>query len=269
MRDESAYISFYGINVHFHTYIPDTPPRARIMILTSPFISTFHWRKLLPELNELNCLTCLVDLPGFGRSSCREDTPQDNDVRANMVWGILDAVDEDTGSPASTWHLMAHGTACPTIMEMTALCPDSVRSQVHVSPMMRAPEFKKATPDQWFTENVGGADAFKRTVVELAGYPMDDYIVDRMRKPLLRPGADRTFAHMIKAARKAPECGIGFCPTMVLMGGRDPLHGDSEVRECLKGAEMHTLRSAGHFPMETHSKALRDYLRGWILYNEQ
>ena len=30
--------------------------------------------------------------------------------------------------------------------------------------------------------------------------------------------------------------------------------------------ETHIIRPAGHFPMETHSRALRDYLRGWLKY---
>ena len=34
-------------------------------------------------------------------------------------------------------------------------------------------------------------------------------------------------------------------------------------------SEIHVMKTAGHFPMETHSKALRDYLRGWILYISQ
>lgn len=272
MTEESAFLSFYGIRVHFRTYIPNDPPRTRVMLLTSPLISTFNWRKLLPELNGLNCLTVVVDLPGFGASSCREDTPQDASVRANMLWGVLDAVDEATESPGSMWHLAAHGSACPTIMEMTNLCPDSVRSQIHIAPLMTAPPLPKKSPvDKWFAKHVAEPSAFRTWIEHMAGYPMDDYIIDRMRKPLIRPGAMNTFARMMRAGRKAPECGIGFCPTMVLMGGRDIFYDESvsgEVRSCLSGAEMHTLKSAGHFPMETHSKALRDYLRGWILYNE-
>ena len=57
---------------------------------------------------------------------------------------------------------------------------------------------------------------------------------------------------------------------MVITGGRDAMMSPqalSEIDRLLGGAERHTLKSAGHFPMETHSKALRDYLRGWIRYN--
>ena len=34
----------------------------------------------------------------------------------------------------------------------------------------------------------------------------------------------------------------------------------------LPEVEAHIIRPAGHFPMETHSRALRDYLRGWLKY---
>ena len=40
-----------------------------------------------------------------------------------------------------------------------------------------------------------------------------------------------------------------------------------QLETLLPDAEVHRLASAGHFPMETHSKALRDYLRGWIRFN--
>ena len=43
---------------------------------------------------------------------------------------------------------------------------------------------------------------------------------------------------------------------------------NAEARRLLPDAETHALKSAGHFPMETHSCAIRDDLRGWIRYND-
>ena len=56
---------------------------------------------------------------------------------------------------------------------------------------------------------------------------------------------------------------------MVLLGGRDSLLtpvARKDAQRYFSGAEIHELKSAGHFPMETHSKALRDYFRGWIRF---
>ena len=269
--DESQYLSFHGIRVHFRVAAPVDTPRERIMLLSSPLISCFHWRKIIPELVQLGCLVAAVDLPGFGRSDCGMDIPQDGVTRANILWGILDEIDRQSGAPSSVWHLAAHGSACSTVMEMAALYPDSVKSQVHISPLLSAaPDPKAPPPGRWFRETVEVQENFRRMIEHYAGYPMDDYIIDRMRAPLLRQGARERFLRMLRASQRPPECGLGFCPAMVLIGGRDAAmtaHAREEVRRILGAAETHVLRSAGHFPMETHSKALRDYLRGWIRYN--
>ena len=61
----------------------------------------------------------------------------------------------------------------------------------------------------------------------------------------------------------------GFCPSIAIWGGSDPLM-PADARERLTALqpeiETHIIRPAGHFPMETHSRALRDYLRGWLKY---
>ena len=59
---------------------------------------------------------------------------------------------------------------------------------------------------------------------------------------------------------------------MALWGMRDQWIGESEIAEIhrlLPEAETHVLKSAGHLPMETHSRAIRDYLRGWLRYNDE
>lgn len=269
LTEESRYLSFSGVRVHFSVVTPDVPVRSRMLLLASPLTSVFHWRKLLPELAELGCLAVLADLPGFGHSDA--DSPQDADVQANLLWGVLDDVDRATGAPMSTWHLTAHGVACGVILRMGVQYPDSARSQVHISPLFSVDAaFRRAEArERWAREHILPARGFRQTVEGWAGFPMDDYIVDRMRAPLLRPGMTQTFDRMLRSHLNPPRQGMGFCPTMALLGGRDPLLDNvrtGQVRALLPDAEVHRLASAGHFPMETHSKALRDYLRGWLRY---
>ena len=61
----------------------------------------------------------------------------------------------------------------------------------------------------------------------------------------------------------------GFCPSIAIWGGSDPLL-PAGTRERLSALipelEAHVIRPAGHFLTETHSRALRDYLRGWLKY---
>lgn len=270
LLEESRYLSFSGLRIHFSVVRPDTPTHNRMLLLSSPLINTFHWRKLLPELAGLGCLAVLVDLPGFGRSDC--DAPQDDDMRANLIWGVLDDVDRALGAPLSLWHLAAHGSACATVLRMAALYPDSVKSQIHIAPVFSVAVAGKrqGEGERWYDANVMNAQRFRRMIEHYSGYPMDDYIVDRMRGPLIRPGSRAAFARMLRHGATPPRQGMGFCPTMALLGGRDPLLDETrltQIRALLPDAEVHRLASAGHFPMETHSKAMRDYLRGWIRYN--
>lgn len=273
MAEESQYLTFMGMRVHFCLARPEVPLKHRILLLCSPLMTTFHWRKLLPELSQLGCLTVMVDLPGFGKSDCLGDIPQDADMRANILWGILDDVDRQEDAPMSLWHLAGHGSACSAILRMAALYPDSTRSQIHISPTfaLRPPSRSREQLAMQYDATVRSEERFRSAVEHYSGYALDDYILDRMRKPLLRPGAKESFIRMLRSAVKPPEQGAGFCPTLALWGGRDALMNAAaieNVRTLLPEAETHVLKSAGHFPMETHSKALRDYLRGWLKYNE-
>lgn len=270
MTEESQYLSFMGMRVHFQVVQPEAPIKNRILLLSSPLINTFHWRKLLPELSQLGCLAVLADLPGFGRSD--PGAPQSNEMRASIIWGILDDVDHTTEAPLSLWHLAGHGCACAAILEMAALYPDSVKSQIHFAPTFSLPVQDKARGHEgrWFDANIQNKQRFQRMIEHYSGYPMDDYIVDRMYRPLMRPGGRDSFTRMMRHAHP-PKQGMGFCPTMALWGSRDPLIDERRqalIRELLPDAETHVLKSAGHFPMETNSKAMRDYLRGWIRYND-
>ena len=245
--------------------MPEVPVTNRILILSSPLINTFHWRKIMPELMDLGCMAVLADLPGFGKCDCA--CPQKDELRANILWGIIDAVDDQLESPMSMWHLAAHGTACSTLLEMASMYPDSVKSQIHICPAFSL-SADSGQAARWYDSNVSDDRRFHKMIEYYSGYPMDDYIVDRMRRPLLRPGARDSFLKMVNCA-ETPAHGMGFCPTMALFGGMDKLSGDENsalINKLLPDAETHTLKSAGHFPMETHSRALRDYIRGWLRY---
>lgn len=271
MAEESRFLTFMGMRVHFSVSRPEGEPKSRMLLLCSPLITTFHWRKLLPELEQLGCMTVMVDLPGFGLSDCSAEIPQDPLTRANILWGILDDVDRSAQSPMSLWHLAGHGSACATILHMAALCPDSTRSMIHISPLFRPSKADPAELARRYDGIVRSEARFRSFIEHYCGYPLDDYILDRMRRPLLRPGARESFARMLRRSMAPPEETPSFCPTLALWGGRDhwmDSAAQARVHRLLPEAESHILKSAGHFPMETHSRALRDYLRGWLKFND-
>ena len=277
MAIESRYLSFQGLRVHFRVVAPETELRHRVLMLSSPLSTTFNWRKLVPELVQLGCLVVLMDLPGFGEGDCGPAVPQGNEMRAHMAWGVLDELDRSMGGTLSLWHLVAHGTASQTILTMANEYPDSVRSQIHISPVLegtslplaRRPKGGPARVDErWYERNILSDGGFRKFSEAMFARPADDYVLEHMRHCLTRPGMRESFLRALQGG-PTPEPMRGFCPVLVLLGGRDLLLTDSQraaISRLLPEAELHVLKSAGHFPMETHSKALRDYLRGWLRY---
>jgi pimeloyl-ACP methyl ester carboxylesterase len=264
-------MSFHGLNVHAKVVEPEAELKHRVLLVSSPITSAFNWRKITPELAQLGCLTVLLDLPGFGESACGPNVPQGAHLRANVAWGVADEIDYALGDAMSTWHLVGHGSACPTILEMGNLHPDSVRSQVFVAPTLGEGDIYRVgrmPREKWYEQYIKNPSGFRRFMDALFARRADDYILDNMRKPFLRAGAKASFLNML-GARHNPAPAKGFAPVMALWGERDILM-DERARAALNAlapeAETHLFKTAGHIPMETHSHALRDYLRGWLRY---
>lgn len=270
MAADDLFMIFHGLKVHVRVVEPETELKHRVLLVSSPITSTFNWRKITPELSQLGCLTAIMDLPGFGESACGEGVPQDARLRANVAWGVVDEIDGALGGQ-STWHLMGHGSACPAILEMGGAHPDSVRSQVLIAPTLAAGDIYRVgnlPRERWYERYIENPSGFRRFMDALFARRADDYILDNMRRPFLREGAKASFVNML-GARCVPPPAKGFAPVMALWGERDILM-DESARAALKRlapeAETHLFKTAGHIPMETHSRALRDYLRGWIRY---
>jgi pimeloyl-ACP methyl ester carboxylesterase len=94
LNQTAGYLSFQGLRVFYRAAEPEGELKHRVLCLSSPFTSTFSWRKLAPELTELGCLMLMVDLPGFGRSDYDRALPGDAETRAHLVWGVLDEIDQ-------------------------------------------------------------------------------------------------------------------------------------------------------------------------------
>ena len=272
MAAGDEYMTFNGHRIHLRVVEPDDELKRRVFVLPSPITSTFNWRKITPELAQLGCIVILMDMPGFGQSDCNDKPPQNTRLRSRICWGVLDEIDAALDGKASTWHLIGHGTACQTILDMANMYPDSVKSQVHISPMLDGAGAITGRADHrtWYDGHILNPMGFRRYIDELFSRRADDYVVDAMRRPFLRDGARECFLEML-AQRPRLTPFKGFAPTMAIWGERD-IYMDRRAREVLDElmpeAEKHALKTAGHIPMETHSHALRDYLRGWLRYVE-
>ncbi len=280
MYENSRFLTIHGLSIHYRVVEPEGALKHRVLLVASPGQSTNSYRGILNELTTAGCKCVLCDLPGFGLSDCRDDAPQDHDTRAQFLWGILDTVDLQSGKQLNCWHLIAHGSACGTIAAMAILQPHSVSSMLMIAPMLYPPlpafvmnlakkPFSGKLISAWMKRYITNAKRFKKLACKLYGKQLKERTLSHLRSGLL-PLIDHE-----EMIRKLLTDGFTvdsqklndlYISTMVLWGGRDPLLGDripAQLRVDLAQAEYHTLPS-GHYPHETSSRAVCDFLRGWI-----
>lgn len=282
MYPDSRYITIRGLQLHFRVVMPAGTVRHRVLLVASPGQSTHSWRNIVPELTEAGCQCVLCDLPGFGLSECRDDVPQDHETRAQFLWGLLDALDLETGSRLNCWHLMAHGSACGTIATMAMLQPDSAASLMMICPalypplpgplmkLIARPGFRKLL-GTLFRKYIVPIKKFEKIAAWVYGRPLATPQLTVLHDNMLRlEGHEELIQRMLVDGYRVDTARLNglFMPAMVIWGGRDAILGSS-VPLRLKGqdfksAEYHVLAASGHCPGETNSRAVRDYLRGWI-----
>lgn len=266
MSEEVRALTFHGYPVRCQIVPPESQAVHRVLLLSSPMLMGFHYRKLLPELSGLNCLTAVVDFPGYGQYA-----PRNQGVLSRMLWGVLDGLDREFGQRPESWHLIGYGAACPLILSMANQQPDSVRSQVLLSPLLPVSEISRRqllSFHRQLSDSLSDQRNLRRLTDTLNARPIKDYVFARMWKTLSQPGILR--ALLLSTKEPVRPC-VSFAPVMALWGAKDPLVGGQfreELTRLYPEAEAHVFKTAGHFPTETHSSALMDYLRGWIRYLE-
>ena len=259
------------MNVHIKVIEPEGALLRRVFVLSSPVISTFNWRKILPEMNQAGALTVVMDLPGFGQSACGPGAPQDNRTRASLAWGVIDEIDAGLGEEGA-WHLMGHGSACQVLMDMANLHPDSVSSQIYICPLLA---------ENWL--HTGGRDPRGMVPAQhrkLGGVPglcgtsggqaAGRICGGRHAAALSAPGGGGELFADAGQPGTAPAP-AGICPGDGADGGKGPPAGPAgdgqDAGIDSRGGNSHPEdRRAAPSPMETHSHALRDYIRGWMNY---
>lgn len=276
---EDRYISFRGLMLHYQLMRPRGAVRHRALLIPAPGESCLNWRPLLPELMRAGCLCVIVDLPGFGKSMCGEGVPHRQDTRAQLLWGILDQVDGEFTGQVCRWNLIGHGSGAGTAMMMALLQPDSCASLTLITPILRAvvPAFLRPLVRSRLGERmlrglygryIYNRPRFHKLMRSLYGCELPMGYLDNIQAPLRRHGSDQALGRLLLNGYPLPERAFSiWAPVMVLWSEGDRMLGCAPpkwMRRALPQAEFHTLRFAGHYPVETDAGAVRDYLRGWI-----
>ena len=282
MRTEEIRLSFQGLRVRFRVFTPDAQATRRVLMVSSPLADADAWTELAGRLAATGCLCVAAELPGYGASACGAGVFQDNDTRAQILWGILDEVERRRGEKQCVWHLIGHGSAAAAIMMMTLYQADSVKSRVLISPvfdrfmpyplqlLLETPVGKKLI-DLWFRKKILDRRGFAILVRRVYGGRVSKARMEALRRSICRRGMPDTLARLLREGYRLPENAYqSKGPLMLIWGTNDRIFGGqlpARVKKRLPDAETQMLRAA-HMSMETDADILNDYLRGWFLFSE-
>ena len=175
---------------------------------------------------------------------------------------------------------MAHGSACGTVCTMASLHPDSVSSMVLAAPMLYPPlpafimnmakyPFVAKALKTWMKYCVNSTSYFKKVISHIYGKPLKQRSMSMLKSAMLGlMGHEEMLCRLLTDGFTTDTSQLNalYIPTMVLWASRDALLGDripARLRSDIAHAEYHTLPT-GHFLHETNSRAMCDFLRGWM-----
>jgi pimeloyl-ACP methyl ester carboxylesterase len=258
--DNSAVLAVEGVKLHYRQWAEGG---AEGVLLVHGFSSsTFNWRYTAPALAEEGYRVIAVDLPGFGLSERNLSFLPTADLRAEMLWGLLESVDSGTN-----WHLVGHSMGGGVVAAMALQRPDQVQSITlaagaipsegrgrfswffHYPPLGRAVRHL-VTRVFLSEENVERAltSAYGRapTQDEFEGY----------YRPLLIKDSDAALVELLKTRERDLLSDLAELQTPVLLiwGADDAwvrLEEGYKLNSLLKSAELVVLAGEGHCPMET------------------
>ncbi len=283
MRMEEIRLSFQGIRVAVRIYTPDTDRIAHRAILVSSPVSDLHsWHRLAVMMAEAGCLFVTADLPGFGKCPCVQSAPQDNDTRAQILWGILDEVEKLRGEEQTKWHLIGHGNGAAAVLSMALYQPDSTLSRVLISPVVDrflfapihaliASNAGESLTLKWHQRYVRSKKRFRKLAEKIYGARIRKDRLIALHKMMNRKAVAPLLTRVIRESFTLNESVYDVkTPVMLIWGSNDRIFGGQippRLKKKLSHAEMHLVPSA-HMSMETHPDMLRDYLRGWLRFSE-
>lgn len=279
MKVSTRRLCFDGTFVRFKVYTPADSVTSRAAFCCSPFGDCESWDVLCRLLAERGCLCVTFELPGFGHTPV--NAPQSNQIRAQILWGVLDEVEISRGESPARWHLVGHGSGCGVILEMAKQHPDSVISRAFLSPVTeKFQDFFSCLlinnrPGRWilskvFNHYADSPDAFAQKVKKLYACEVSGETVTRLYKEFKRRGRFETLLRLFEQGYHISKKAWAVTVPLFMLGGRQDYFGGSFPKKLMKklsDVEIH-YEDTGHMPMETMPQELSQYLGGWFASSE-
>ena len=275
---ESQYREVDGLDLHYRIFTPDHTPKGKLLFIHGLGGSTFSWRENMTFFQDEGYLVIAVDLPGFGYSSKASGINHSQARRSQMIWSLLDLVDEDLDELTTNlqWTLLGHSMGGGTATAMAIDRPSDTKSLVLVDGAVFENQPSSVSALLAYAPLARGvAVIFDRILLSAKridsfltsayGRPATLEEIDGYLTPLKEPGTPKVALDLVKTSKNVPVEGVqnNDVPILALWGQEDtwvPLSDAEKIQDLIPRTEIVSISGAYHCPMETHSELFNDEL---------
>lgn len=275
---ESEFIEVGEQNIHYRTFTPENTPKGKLLFVHGLGGSTFSWRENMTFFQEAGYLVVAVDLPGFGYSSKEAGIDHSQLNRSQLLWRLLDQVDETLATSAATsdWNLAGHSMGGGTVTAMTVERPSEVENLILIDGAVFENQSSVAASFLTYPPLARGVRVVFDRIL-LKEERINDFLTSAYGRqagsdeiagylaPLQMAGTPNVAVDLVKTAQNVPvsEMEMNQVPILALWGAEDtwvPLSEAQEIQMLIPRTEIIAIPDAYHCPMETHASLFNEEL---------
>jgi pimeloyl-ACP methyl ester carboxylesterase len=275
--EESQFYEVNDISLHYRQWIPaGRPLEGKLLLIHGLGGSTFSWRKNVEVLRAAGFAVVTVDLPGFGYSDRKSGINHSQASRSQLLWQLLDHVDENMPEDAKTldWVLAGHSMGGGTAAAMTMSDPDRAKALVLIDGAVfdNAPGITnmllRYPPAARWLQVFLRYYAFKPerigTLLSSAyGQTAEADEVEGYLAPFRLKGTTRTLVDLVRTAENEPVDGLIQLevPIYGIWGSDDtwvPMEQGISLKSMMPRVDLNVIDGAVHCPMESHPEVFNE-----------
>lgn len=259
-----------SVMIHYRLWTSiSRPAKGNVLFIHGFTGSTYSFRKNYDSLVNAGYDILSVDLPAFGYSDRGTWINHSQSQRAILIWKLIDFINK---SDTTQWNIVGHSMGGAVAEAVALMKPGRTKSLTLIDAMF----FKTNTGGMSIAFSPSKNKQLKKFYVDYVGQYLLTY--DRMAKllengykmkpdssdvtgymmPLRMPGTAEAIVSTFSNCREVVPLdsdSLKNMPVLVVWGSKDswlPPGSVKIIKTYIPQAEIHTIKGAGHMPMETN-----------------
>jgi pimeloyl-ACP methyl ester carboxylesterase len=272
----SGFFDYNHTRFHYRIFKPKTL-QHKVLLIHGFSASTFSYRRTVDSLLSHNNLVIAMDMPAFGYSDKSENANYTDTNKINAIHFLLEHVDKYSNN--DKWHLIGHSMGGNVIGQFASAYPEQTRSLIFIDGLPLSQTHSLLQPIALYPPLLKWADvilekhflnhgSFQELLSSAYGCNADSLSTEGYMKPFETKCSGSAILRMAAKSgyARVNDSILNLIPKLLIWGKQDTWIPLSNAGAFLKRPNTRSflIDSAGHCPMETHSKIVNPMITEFI-----